>query len=317
MPSCSVAVAACSLVPALFGQALPQDTVDRLKAGIGNRIETATILGGDYSAVGGTYAFRGGNRSDLSVGKLGGGGELGLHPLGQTGMTWAPVLQGNIGVGSAENHFENTALAGNALKYDTVALEFGGGVSFHLTDHFSIAPTISGIYGHMESSFEANNPAGNLVKLLATGTLVDWAVDTWTVVPAIKLKYNWNWQRTIFELSSYYNYFHTESFNSSSVLVNVNGDSHTWENRLDVDVPTGLHLFGRELHTGGFFSRTELFGGISDGLSEDHFYTLNSRFVMDFLGELWKVRWLGLGASYFWGDNFSGWSMGVDLRLQF
>jgi hypothetical protein len=38
---------------------------------------------------------------------------------------------------------------------------------------------------------------------------------------------------------------------------------------------------------------------------------------MDFLGELWKVRWLGLGASYFWGDNFSGWSMGVDLRLQF
>jgi hypothetical protein len=38
---------------------------------------------------------------------------------------------------------------------------------------------------------------------------------------------------------------------------------------------------------------------------------------MDLLGEFWKVRWLGLGASYFVGEHFNGWSAGVDLTFQF
>ena len=49
----------------------------------------------------------------------------------------------------------------------------------------------------------------------------------------------------------------------------------------------------------------------------DHSDEVAGRFVLDFLGKLWKVRWLGLGASYFWGHEFSGWSAGVDVRLQF
>jgi hypothetical protein len=47
------------------------------------------------------------------------------------------------------------------------------------------------------------------------------------------------------------------------------------------------------------------------------FYTLNGRLVLDFLGKLWKVKWLGLGASCFLGDHFSGWSAGLDLRFKF
>jgi hypothetical protein len=39
--------------------------------------------------------------------------------------------------------------------------------------------------------------------------------------------------------------------------------------------------------------------------------------VLDLLGKVWKVRWLGIGYSYFWGDHFNGWSVGVDLRLKF
>jgi hypothetical protein len=79
----------------------------------------------------------------------------------------------------------------------------------------------------------------------------------------------------------------------------------------------GCKIFGGELHTGGFFARTELFGGIAAGLNDDHFYTLNGRFVLDLLGKLRKVKWLGLGASCFLGEHFNGWSAGVDLRLNF
>jgi hypothetical protein len=97
----------------------------------------------------------------------------------------------------------------------------------------------------------------------------------------------------------------------------VEGNSQTWENRLDVDIPTGWHPFKREFHTGGYFSRTELFGDISDGMNEDAINKINARAVLDFNGVIWKVRWLGVGGSYFWGRDFSGWSAGIDIRFKF
>jgi len=81
--------------------------------------------------------------------------------------------------------------------------------------------------------------------------------------------------------------------------------------------PWGAGFSGAKLHTGGFFARTEMFGGIAAGLNADHSYTVNGRLVLDLLGKLWKVRWLGVGASYFFSDNFSGWSAGLDLRFKF
>ena len=46
-------------------------------------------------------------------------------------------------------------------------------------------------------------------------------------------------------------------------------------------------------------------------------YTVNGRFVLDMLGKIWKLRWLGLGVSYFFGDHLNGWSAGLDFRFQF
>jgi hypothetical protein len=148
----------------------------------------------------------------------------------------------------------------------------------------------------------AHNTVGQAVKPAATGRLVDWEIDTWSVVPGAEFNYEWTWKRSVFEFGSRYNFFHTESFNSSSPLVSVKGDSHTWENKLDVDVPLGWKVFGRELHTGGFVSRTALFGGVADGLNADHLYTLNGRVVVDLLGAVWR---LAGGRSYV-ADHFSG-----------
>jgi hypothetical protein len=142
-------------------------------------------------------------------------------------------------------------------------------------------------------------------------------LDTWSVVPALELDYEWMWGRTTFDFSSRGTFFHTESFESSSPIVGVNGDSTTWANKLEADVPLGLKMFGGELHTGGFVSRTELFGGAAQGLNTDYVYTANSRLVLDFLGKLWKVKWVGLGVSYFWGHDVEGWSAGLDMRLKF
>lgn len=299
-------------------QSLPPAAVDQFNDTVGARVEAVTILGGDYGAAGGFYSFRGGTLADVSIAKLGGGGNIGpTQPIGLGDMAWAPVLLGNLGHISAVNTFGSGYLQHNEMKYDTLAAQLGGGARLYFNEHLSLAGTVSGIYGHVENEFVPKNAIGEAVKSLGSGTFVDWHLDTWSVAPSAEGRYEWECWRNRLELSSRYSYFHTESFSGSSPVISVAGDSQTWENKLDVDVPLPCHVFGHELHTGGFFSRTELFGHAASGLNEDHVYTANGRLVLDFLGSLWKVRWLGLGASYFWGSHVDGWSAGADVRFQF
>lgn len=226
-------------------------------------------------------------------------------------------FRANLGLVSVENSYKTGYLEGNQVNYDTFEVEAGGGVAIFFTDYLSLSPTISGIYGRVENKFDPMNPNGIFVKSVGSGTLVDWTMDTWSVVPSLKLEYQRTWGRTIFDFSSCYDFYHTASFESSSPIMGVNGNSSTWVNKLDVDVPLGVKVFDREIHTGGYFSRTDVFGDAANGMRTDYVYTANGRLVLHFLGKLWKVRWLGLGASYFWGQEFSGWLAGLDIRLKF
>jgi len=299
-------------------QALPPAAIEQFQHVIGDRVEAVTILGGDYGAAGGIYSFRGGSLTDLNITKAGGGGIVATPgSLGIDDLKWAPVLQGTIGYSTAENTFASGYLQGNRTLYKIFAVEVGGGARFFFTDHLSITPTISGIYGHIENTFKPQNAVGDSVKVAANGTYVDWELDTWSVVPSLELSYEYLWRRITFVFNSRYNFFHTESFKSSSPVVGVSGDSQTWENKLDVDIPLGWKLFNRELHTGGFFSRTELFGGAATGLNANNYYTVNGRVVLDMPSNAWHLRWVGFGFSQFWGDTFNGWTAGVDMRLEF
>ena len=314
----SLAIYLGGATAALAQSPVPPQAIEQFEHVIGNRVEAVTILGGDYGAAGGIYSFRGGTLADLSISKLGGGGDVSAaRPLGVGNWKWSPTLQGNLGHINAENEFATGYLKGNRSVYDVLGIQAGGGVRFYFTEHLSLAPSISGIYGHTENEFKPKNAIGDAVDAAAKGKFVDWELDTWSVVPGAEGGYEWSWGRATFEFSVRYTFYHTESFNSSSEFVDVDGDSHTLRNKLDVDVPLGLKLLGRELHTGGFFARTELFGGVADGLNEDHVYTANGRLVLDFLGKVWKLRWLGFGASWLWGDHVDGWSAGVDLRFRF
>ena len=313
-----LAVLGLAHLPALAQPVVPPEAVAQFQSVVGDRVEAISILAGDYAAAGGVYTFRGGTLADVSITKVGGGGQVAApRSLGLGDLRWAPVLQGNVGLVSADNHFASGYLEGNEMTYNTFAIEGGGGVAVYFTEHLSLVPTLSGIYGHVENEFHPQNANGDLIASAASGTLVNWTMQTWSVVPALELDYQWTWRRTIFAFSSRYNFFHIESFQSTTSALSVNGNSSTWENKLDVDVPLGLKVLDRELHTGGFFSRTELYGDSATGLNTDYIYTANARLVLDVLGDLWKVRWVGVGASYFWGQDMGGWSVGLDLRLQF
>jgi Solitary outer membrane autotransporter beta-barrel domain len=301
--------------------ALTPAEINDFKDTIGDRVESLTILGGDYGVAGGAFSSTQ-NKDDnanLNLSKFGGSGVIGApRPLGSLDIGWQPQVQGSMGYLTAKNHFTEGLLQHDTSENKTFAIQFGGGVRLWFDDHFSIAPTFMGMYGHSENDYTAKSAfaLANLSEAKHLG-LIDWNADTWTIRPSLDFQYQYTWRRTIFTLSSEPTFFHTESFHSSSSFVDVNGDSETWENKIDVDVPTGVELFGHELRTGGFFSRTDLYGNIRDGLNTDYVYEGHGRLVLDFLDQLWKVQWIGIGGSYLWGSNFTGWSIGADVAFRF
>jgi len=328
-PSCpltAIAIVALvvSLLPVTGWCQIAPDQANEIRAGIENRIEALTILGGDFGLAGGS--FRSSSRlqpglttqvqSDISKG--GGAGDVGdPRPLGDLDIGWQPRLQGNMGYLESTNR-PLGVLAGDSSEVATYAIEFGGGARFWVSDRFSLAPTLMGLYGHTSNEYTARSSfmIANLTRATQLG-LVDWSIDTWTLRPALDLQYVINWGRSIITLSSDPTYFHTEGFSSSNSNVRINGDSGSIANKIDADVPLYIEIYGHELRSGGYLSRTELFGDLRSGLGVQHMNEIHGRLVLDFLNQFWKVQWIGVGASYVWGTNITGWTAGADVAFRF
>ena len=321
----AVCIALVGLLPfRVHGQITPTQA-SQFRDAIGNRIEALTILGGDYGIAGASFRSTGkfsfGQSTDATIGitKLGGSGDIGdPQPLGRAPIGWQPRLQGNMGWLDATQHLHGGVVEGDSTEVKSYGIEFGGGARLWVNDRLSFAPTLMGLYGHMSQTYTANSAFARANLDLATQLgLANWNVDTWTLITGVDIQYVYTWNRTILSLSSLPVYYHTESFESSNVRLNVNGDSGTWANMIDVDIPLGVELWGHELRSGGYYRWTGLYGGLRSGLNESHLNEIHGRVVLDFLNQLWKVQWIGIGASYVRGPDITGWTAGLDVVFRF
>lgn len=306
-------------------QSLPQSELDQLLNAQRARIEALTILGADFGLASGKFRSTGqyvagsGVDTDITVNKFGGGGDIGdPQPLGSLPIGWQPVLQGSMGWLQSTDHLVTGPFAGNSSEFSVYGTQFGGGGRFWLSDTLSVSTTVMGMYGRTANTFDATSAFGreNVDSLVREGFL-DWEVHTWTVRPEVEIQYLIKLDRTIITLSTAGAFFDTQSFSSSSDRVSVVGKSGSWNNKLDIDYPTGIMFFGHELRTGGYLSRTDLYGDLREGLDVEHINEVHTRLVMDFLGQLWKVQWIGVGASYLWGTSIEGWTLGADVMMRF
>ena len=243
------------------------------------------------------------------------------RPLGDSGILWSPVLEGGVGYGTFENNFSTGPLAGNQSTIDSLAVFLGGGVRFTVWEHLSLAPTFSIIYAHTDNDFDARNDAGREVLRLAgsdaVNDLVNWSADTFTLVPGIELRYRRLFGTIQLTLKSAFKYFHTEPIERSTSALSFESTSQWWFNEVDVEWRMPLYLWGRQLRTGGYFARSDVFGGLEDSFGTNYFYQSGGRLVMDVQGLLWKLEYVGIGAGYFWSDRFSGWTIGAEISFAF
>jgi len=319
-----LALALLSAFPATSQAQISPAQAAAIRDVIGARVEAMTILGGDFGLSDGNFHSTGalgaqGADVDTTVTKIGGYGDVGDPvPLGDTNIGWQPHLQGNMGYVESSDHVETAELAGDTSKLRTFAIEFGGGARFWTSQNLSFAPTVMGLFGHTDDTYYAYSEFGrqNLPQLRQLG-LADWSVDTWSLRPALNAQYIVRLGRTLVTFSSDPTGFFTHGFDRSNVNEKVGGNSGFVTDKVDIDIPLDIELYGHELRTGGYLSRTDLFGDLKEGLAAQHLNEIHARLVLDFLNQLWKVQWLGVGASYLWGTAISGWTVGADVTFRF
>jgi hypothetical protein len=313
----------------LLGALLPPATWAQMSAGqtaaaqsaIGARVDALTILGGDFGFSDGSFHSMPPGSADLvrtGVTKIGGDGDIGDPiPFGDGGIGWQPRLQGSMGFLESTEH-PGGPLTGDTSKLESASIEFGGGARFWVSDHLSFAPTLMALYGHASETYTARSAVSlqNLPQLKQLG-LVDWSIDTISLRSALNIQYIIPVERARITLSSDITSFVTRSLTRSSEQIDATGNSGFVTSKIDIDIPLGIALDGHELRTGGYVSHTDLFGELRDGLSTPHLNEVHARMAFDFLGQLWKVQWLGVGASYVWGPNITGWTWGADVTFRF
>jgi hypothetical protein len=309
--------------PAWGQTALPPAQVGEIRESIGNRIEALTILGGDFGFSDGHLTLSGAlfpgvaSTAHVDSTKFGGYGDVGdPQPLGAYAVGWQPHLQGDMGYLSLTDNLKSSFLSGDTSRFTDRSIEFGGGVRLWANASLSFAPTLMGVYGQADNEFLAPSNAAISADQLQKLGLVDWHVDVWAVRPALNTQYVALIDRTLVTFSSDVTYFHTENFDSHAAIY-IDGNSGFVTNKVDIDIPLGFQLGDHEVRTGGYLARTDLWGDLEQGLDVQHLYEVHTRLVLDFLDELWKFQWIGVGASYLWGPGVHGWTSGVDVAFRF
>jgi hypothetical protein len=315
-----ILVGVALLTPAAAARAqvvVPPGALEQLDSLIGARVETMTILGTQQGASGGTY-LSDVNDTAVDVVKLTGRGDVGdPKPIGDSGVGWNLLFEGGIGYATFQNRFRENQLAGNESEITTFGMSLGAGVRFTFLEHLSLAPSFGVIYSHTSNEFTAKTDVGRAVLDQFDEVLVNWDADLITLVPAIEGRYRQRFGAFTIELTSVFKYFETKRIRRSTDALSFEDNAQWWRNELDVDYRLPLYAFGRQFRTGVYFARSELWGGLEEALRSDYLYDTGARFVIDLLGVLWKVEWLGVGGGYFWGEGFSGWTIGADVRMKF
>ena len=303
-------------------QTLPPGTGQALDRGIGDRVVAFCILGGMENVSGGAYTWRDSDET-LPLLKVPLRYEIQAdrpYWIGETGLSWSPVLQGEAGYVSSSTAFENTALEGNQSESSSYIAGLGGGARVHLSDAVSVLPLFEALYSYSAERFHVGNAAGSAVLAAAAagGEYVDWSVHGMTIVPQADIRLGRWWDDVKPELTSRYAFYHGVPIQGAPDLSTFETDSHTWINQASVEARTPLAVGTERIRVSVHAARANAYGGLADAMKTGAFHTAGARAALGVEeGILGPVDAVGLGGAYTWSNRFTGWAVELRASLRF
>ena len=202
------------------------------------------------------------------------------------------------------------------VKTDASSLSAGFGFGYHPTEALAITPGMDFIWTHIKRRYDYNNFLSALLGQKYDRDLFNTSVEAIAYAPSIKVAYKFGDDSCFsFTPSTQFTYLSSYDLWSKSRFASFSSDATVLFTSLDFKVPTDWTAFGTPVAFNPFFNRTDLGLAAQDGTGLWYFHDVGANFTFDLKEKKAFLKSLRLGASYSFGDSFSGYRIGAGVEL--
>jgi hypothetical protein len=140
------------------------------------------------------------------------------------------------------------------------------------------------------------------------------SVDVMTYSPTIEANYTFRQGETTFIPKMRYAHLFNDSVSTKSSVIDVNSDSGLLQSFIDVQTPLGYSVYGQELGLHPFIVRTDIFGSAKAARGPNYFHEIGLDLTFTDATRA-VIKGFSVGGSYIFGDDLTGYRIGVGLTF--
>jgi hypothetical protein len=197
-------------------------------------------------------------------------------------------------------------------RLEVLTAGLSGGFVYRAWKELRITPLIGAAYSHIKRRYDYNNSFSQTNLLPFDREAFNTSVDVMTYSPSVEVDYTFRSGETTLIPKMRYAHLFNDSVSSKSSVIDVSSDSGMLQSFIDIETPLGYSLYGQALGLHPFIVRTDVFGSAKEARGPNYFHEVGADLTFkDSTRKLFEG--FSLGASYIFGDDFSGYRIGVGL----
>lgn len=297
----------------LAPQAWAVPTADEFNESVNEVINGVTIFTSQDTASSGTFSFDSDDSdasdADIEILKI-----PARFTFGEESDVLRPQVRGVFGNLESKRSI-TTGGPGTVDDFSRLeVLTFGtaGGVVYNPWKELRVTPLVGIAYSHLKRRYDYNNSYSQTNLLPYDREAFNTSVDVLTYSPTIEVDYTFRDGAATFIPKIRYTYLYNDSVSSKSSVIDIESDSSMLQSFFDAEMPLGCSVFGQDLGVHPFIVRTDLFGTAKDARGPNYFYELGADLLIT-EADRKLLSGFSVGASYIWGEDFSGYRIGLGL----
>lgn len=224
-----------------------------------------------------------------------------------------PFLFGALGYfGMTQEQRAGTLRLGE-LREECLTASLGVGADWSVTDWLMVTPRLPVSYAFARQRFDADSGPGGAAAWL----FPDWRSHVVAMNPSLELKTRWRQGAFEYGVGSRGTYVWAKGVADDSDFLDIETESFVWRNEVYMRHYTPWSLEGCPVVLSSAFARHDLSGDMRHADFLNHFYEVRAGVAFrtaEALSAVDSLSWLHeveLSAAYYFGERFSGVSVGV------
>lgn len=286
------------------------------RSDLGNAFQSLTVFGATPGISAATFHVDDGSGADLDLNAI----KLSPSRSFHVGLGVRPYVEGTFGYLSAEQTIrvlegvEDATTA--AVDIDAFTVLAGIGIEIPVARGTVIRPIGLIGYSRIEDSAKIRGAFAEELALAGGGIVFDVEIDSLLYGAALELEHARSFEGGItFNGTVRYNQLFDEVLDASDPVLESSGSFGVFTAGAEIDGPTGMTVFSRELRWIGFAANTYLPGEQNDALGFSFFFEIGAGIELVDREVISGIEGISLRGSGIIGDNVTGWTAGLSVEF--